>query len=151
MSRMKSGSRTDTGARADIDELYARGERRNIALQTLKVQTLTVQTLVFAAEVDNGDSGAAATIDWTAGNKQAITLTGTPNAVLAFDSPPGVGNFLLRLIQGAGGSHTVSWPATVKWVGGSTPTLSTGAGDVDIASFYFDGTTYYGVASLDFS
>jgi hypothetical protein len=44
---------------------------------------------------------------------------------------------------------------TLYWVGGGTdetgePTLSTGVNDVDIISFYFDGTNYYGVASLGF-
>ncbi|MBC8437046.1 hypothetical protein H8D85_01835 [bacterium] len=49
------------------------------------------------------------------------------------------------------GGHTITWDNNVKWAGGTAPTLSTGANAIDILSFYFDGTTYYGVASLDFS
>ena len=43
--------------------------------------------------------------------------------------------------------------STVKWPGGSAPTLSTGANAVDIISFYWDNDnhTAYGVASLNFS
>tara|TARA_R100001594_G_scaffold150136_1_gene210157 strand:- start:906 stop:1661 length:756 start_codon:yes stop_codon:yes gene_type:complete len=43
--------------------------------------------------------------------------------------------------------------STVKWPGGSPPTLSTGADAVDIISFYWDNDnhTAYGVASLNFS
>ena len=43
--------------------------------------------------------------------------------------------------------------STVKWAGGSAPTLSTGANAVDIMSFYWDNDnhTAYGVASLNFS
>jgi len=43
--------------------------------------------------------------------------------------------------------------STVKWAGGSAPTLSTGANAVDIISFYWDNDnhTAYGVASLNFS
>tara|TARA_R100001463_G_scaffold3320_3_gene13609 strand:+ start:2873 stop:3763 length:891 start_codon:yes stop_codon:yes gene_type:complete len=43
--------------------------------------------------------------------------------------------------------------STVKWAGGSAPTLSTGANAVDIISFYWDNDNYtaYGVASLNFS
>tara|TARA_R100000655_G_scaffold23917_2_gene48019 strand:- start:12177 stop:13403 length:1227 start_codon:yes stop_codon:yes gene_type:complete len=49
--------------------------------------------------------------------------------------------------QGAGNE------STVKWAGGSAPTLSTGANAVDIISFYWDNDnhTAYGVASLNFS
>ena len=49
--------------------------------------------------------------------------------------------------QGAGNE------STVKWAGGSAPTLSTGANAVDIMSFYWDNDnhTAYGVASLNFS
>tara|TARA_R100001463_G_scaffold35362_7_gene77137 strand:- start:342 stop:1130 length:789 start_codon:yes stop_codon:yes gene_type:complete len=43
--------------------------------------------------------------------------------------------------------------STVKWAGGSAPTLSTGANAIDIISFYWDkdNEVAYGVASLNFS
>jgi len=43
--------------------------------------------------------------------------------------------------------------STVKWAGGSAPTLSTGGNAIDIISFYWDNDnhTAYGVASLNFS
>jgi hypothetical protein len=37
------------------------------------------------------------------------------------------------------------------WPGGTAPTLSTGNNDIDIVTFYYDGTNYFGVFSLDFS
>ena len=72
-------------------------------------------------------------------------------------------NVLLKLTQDGTGSRTVTnWKSfdqaggnagTVKWAGGSAPTLSTGANAIDIISFYWDNTnhTAYGVASLNFS
>ena len=107
------------------------------------------QTVYFASEVDNGDSGAADTIDWTAGNKQKSTLTG--NCTFTFSpEPSGPSNLTLKLKQDDTGSRTVTWPGDVKWAGGAAPTLSTGANDVDIISFYYDGTDFYGQAALDF-
>jgi len=106
-------------------------------------------TIVFTSEYDNGNSSTADTIDFGNGNKQKSTLTG--NVTYTFTAPGSVGNFLLVLVQDATGSRTATWPATVKWPGGTAPTLSTGNGEIDIVSFYYDGTNYYGQAGLNFS
>jgi len=106
-------------------------------------------TVTFSAEVNNGDSGAAATIDWSAGQKQRITLTAT--CTFTFTDPIGPSNILIVLVQDAGGTNGVNWPGTVNWTLGTPPSLTAAGGSVDIVSFYFDGTNYYGVASLSFS
>ena len=102
----------------------------------------------FNIEYDNGNSSTADTIDWNNGNKEKSTLTG--NCTYTFTSPSGPCNLTFKVIQDATGSRTVTWPATVKWGAGTAPTLSTAANSIDIVTFYFDGTNYYGVASLDF-
>ena len=55
--------------------------------------------------------------------------------------------------DGAGGAYTVTWPGSVKWPGGSTPTISTGNGAVDVVSMftYDSGTTWYASIAQDFS
>jgi len=106
-------------------------------------------TAFFDDEIDNGNSGAADTIDWTKGNKQLSTLTGV--CTFTFTPPGGKCNLILRLVQDATGSRTVTWPAAVKWSAGAAPTLSTTANAVDIIAFYYNGTNYYGQASLNFS
>ncbi len=103
----------------------------------------------FDAEVDNGNSGTADTIDWTAGNKQKSTLT--DDVTFTFTDPSGPANLILKLVQDATGSRTVTWPAEVLWPEGTAPTLSTAANAVDIVSFYFDGTNYFGQGALNFS
>lgn len=107
------------------------------------------KTAYFDAEVDNGDSGAADTIDWTKGNKQKSKLTN--NCTFTFTAPGGQCNLILKLIQDDTGSRTVTWPASVKWPQGNAPTLTTDADAVDIVAFYYDGVSYYGMASLKFS
>ena len=67
-------------------------------------------------------------------------------------------NLLLKIAQGDGGSNTITWAVTsgtIYWAGGGVlntdePTLTTTDDKTDILTFYFDGTNYFGVASLDF-
>jgi len=103
----------------------------------------------FSTEVADGNSGSAFTVAWPTGSKHTLTLTA--NATLTFTAPVGGCNLLLRLVQDATGTRTVTWPATVKWAGAAAPTLSTAANAVDIIAFYWNGTNYYGVASLNFA
>jgi len=58
---------------------------------------------------------------------------------------------LLTLIQDATGSRSITWPATVKWAEGTAPTLSTAAASVDIVTFFFNGTNYYGSLAKGFA
>jgi len=91
------------------------------------------------------------TVDWGAGNKATVTLTGNVGT-MAFTNPAKVSNLLLKIVQDATGSRLVTaWDADVKWVGGVAPTLTTTANAIDVISFYFDGTNYFGVASLAFA
>jgi hypothetical protein len=106
-------------------------------------------TLCFAQVVANGNSGAAETVNWNSGAKQKTTLTA--NCTFTFTAPPGVANLVLFLTQDGTGSRTATWPATVKWAGAAAPVLSTAAGATDIVSFIWDGTNYWGVASLNFA
>src|ERR1700690_4611835 len=89
----------------------------------------------------------APTIDWTTGAVHSGTLN--VNATFTFTAPIGVARLALKLTQGTGG-QTATWPAAVKWAGSAAPTLSTGAGAIDWVTFIYDGTNYWGVASLNF-
>jgi hypothetical protein len=106
------------------------------------------ETVVFDTEYDNGNSGAAATIDWTNGNKQKLVLSA--NSVLSFAHPFGICTVTLKVQQDGVGSRTVTWPPSVKWASGTAPTLTTTADGIDIIAFYWDGLDYYGSAVLDF-
>lgn len=103
----------------------------------------------YFTETDNGNSGTADTIDWTLSNKQKSTLTG--NCTFTFTAPAGPCSLILKLVQDGTGSRTVTWPAAVHWSGGTAPTLTTTLNKVDIISFYYDGTTYFGNSSLNFT
>ncbi len=104
---------------------------------------------IYFTEYDNGNSGTSKTVDWAAnGHKQKITMTG--DCTFTFTAPAGPCNLLLKKIQDGTGSRVPTWPAAVKWPGGTKPVHS-GASKTDVVSFYYDGTNYYGVANMDFS
>lgn len=100
------------------------------------------QIILFSAEYDNGNSGAAKTIDWNNGNKQKLTLTDNVTLTFTAPDPTGVGHFQLKLIQDATGSRTVAWP-TIKTSGGVFPSIASAAAAETIISIYYDGTNYY--------
>lgn len=113
-----------------------------------EVQDIEVTGEAYAdAEVDDGNSSTADTIDFTTGNFHKSTLT--DNVTYTFTAPSGATTLVFKLVQDGTGSRLATWPATVKWSGGTAPTLTTAAASIDIISFYYDGTSYYGSPILD--
>ncbi len=102
----------------------------------------------FTLQTATGDG--TTTIDWKDGNKFKFTF-GAFNETFTFTAPTKVGAFQLILVQDSTGSRTATWPTSVKWSGGTAPTLTTAANSVDIVSFLYDGTNYYATSSLNFS
>jgi hypothetical protein len=61
----------------------------------------------------------------------------------------GVGNYLLKIVNG--GLATLTWASesgSVYWPGGTEPDLTSSG--TDIVSMYFDGSSWYCQAALDF-
>jgi hypothetical protein len=88
------------------------------------------------------NSSTAITLALTNGTVQIITLTG--NATITMPTATSGKSFILLLKQDATGSRTVTW-STVKWPGGTAPTITSTASKQDIFSFFADGTNWYGV------
>ena len=99
----------------------------------------------------------AVSINWTLGNKYHLLMENNSTVTFA-TNPTNPCNLLLKVQQGNGGSKVITWAVTsgtIYWPGGGIldtdkPTLTTADDETDILSFYFDGTNYFGVASLGF-
>ena len=99
----------------------------------------------------------AVSINWNSGNKYHLLLENSSTVTFA-TNPTNPCNLLLKVAQGNGGSKVITWAVTsgtIYWAGGGVlntdePTLTTTDDKTDILTFYFDGTNYFGVASLDF-
>lgn len=88
---------------------------------------------------------ASATIDLTAGGHHQLTLQANVTSLTISNGADGM-LFMLRVVQDATGSRTVTWPASVKWAGGVAPTLTTTANGVDVFFFLCMGGNFFEVS-----
>ena len=101
-------------------------------------------------------SSGAVTFDCETGNSFDITLTEDVTSI-TLSNPPASGNYgeiVIEFVQDGTGGRTVSgWPASVKWPGGTAPTITSDANAVDkvVLSTRDGGTTWLGDYSQDYS
>lgn len=111
--------------------------------------TSTVLANQYANTIQTLTDGATTTWDGDLGGQAIWTIGGT-GRTLTITNPKAGAFYTLKLIQGSGGSKTITtYPTNTKWSGGTAPTLTTTAGAVDIISFWYDGTNYNAMYSLD--
>ena len=94
-------------------------------------------------------SGTTPSVDCEAGNVFALSTTG--NTTFTFSNPPATGTAYGMLIKlTAGGTHTITWPASVDWAGGTAPDAPA-SGETDVLGFitHDGGTTWYGFLAGD--
>lgn len=155
---------------ADISDLTATAAELNYvsgvtsAIQTqldAKLETIDIST--YTGDVDiTGElivdsynetyvalSGTTPTVDCEAGNMFALSTTG--NTTFTFSNPPASGTgygFTLKLT--AGGTHTITYPASVDWAGATAPDAPA-SGETDVLVFitHDGGTTWYGFQAGD--
>ncbi len=137
------------------DTLYGDIANHNIGIGTTSIDTklevngLAMTNLFVSKAFYSNTSATNVTIDWNNSNEQKITLA--HNVTFAFTAPTnGVGTLSLMLTQDGTGSRTATWPASVKWPGGTAPTLSTAAGYVDVISCVYEASTYLCQIGFDF-
>ena len=86
-------------------------------------------------------SSSSLSVNLATSINQFITLHDTLST-FTFTAPPPDGYVVrFKLTQSNGGSHTVTWPASVQWPGGSPPTLTTTNGQADFIQCLYDATT----------
>jgi hypothetical protein len=102
------------------------------------------------AEGHTALSGTNPTVSLSSGGSFSLVLSG--NTTFTFANPPttGASGFSVAITQDAGGSgFTVTWPASVRWPGGSAPDLTATANKSDAFVFSTSdgGTTYTGLVA----
>lgn len=109
--------------------------------QTLTNKTLTNPTVTNYTETQNtANTGASITINLADGTVENLTLTAT--TTITMPTAAAGKSFIIYLKTGTGG-YSVTW-STVKWPGGTAPSVTTTASRMDIYSFFSDGTNWYG-------
>jgi len=93
-------------------------------------------TVAATGATETVDVSAARTYDLTLDDDCTLTLSGATTAEAWYVT--------LLLRQDGTGGRTVTWPGSVEWPGGVTPTLSTAANAVDVFTlFTLDGGTLW--------
>lgn len=146
----KGSGEVKVGANAVVDaedigtsvQAYdANTAKTDVAQEYTKSQSFDATTLTDGA-----------TINWNAEDNQVCKVTLGGNRTMAAPTNLKDGaTYILRVIQDATGTRTITWNSVFKWPGGTAPTLSTGNGAIDIITFVSDGTNLYGTAQLNFS
>jgi hypothetical protein len=93
-------------------------------------------------------ASSSTSIDLSTGNVFTINLSA--NITSLTTSNAAVGTYLIKFVQDATGSRTVSFPAAWKWAGGVAPTLTTSASKLDIVTLVYDGTLFYATIVKNF-
>ena len=111
-------------------------------------QTLTNKTITAVKETKTAPaiSTGTLTLDCSTGNVFSVTLNANVTT-LSFTNVPATGTaYALTLSLVANGTaFTVTWGASVKWPGGTAPTLTstTGKADTFVLTTWDGGTTWY--------
>jgi hypothetical protein len=95
-------------------------------------------------------TGTTPSVSMNAGGSFSLVLSG--NTTISFADAPATGasGFSLAVTQDASGSgYTVTWPASVKWPGGSAPELTATADKTDAFVFTTSdaGVSYVGLVA----
>ena len=149
-----SASSIETAAIADLN-ITAPKMANTLAIMNVTQMNTSVQNVVVfnATHIALGKVAGTATINTQQGTYFSANTTGACTWTFAGgpDSSKATA-FTLELTSGGGMQNTYSqtWPAAVKWAGGSAPTLTQGETKVDVLVFITDdgGTTWRGAVSI---
>ena len=126
-----AGTNTFTGSQNLQDNELIRAKLRDYS-ETVSSPTISAGTLVLNLETSN---------IFTVSLNAAITT-------LTISNPPasGSGGSFTLIFTADGTPRSVTWPASIKWAGGTTPTITSTSGKVDSFAFFTSdgGTTWQG-------
>ena len=114
-----------------------------MSLKSTLAETVISDGGVYVTPVTHTPSGGGtATLDLNDSSNHNITMP-AGNITIAIANEQVGQKFLVRILQDGVGSRTVTWFDTIKWAGGSAPTLTATADKADTFVFTVTGTDAY--------
>lgn len=127
------------------DTLVGRATTDTLTNKTLTTPTITKPVMDAtnpSAQTYSPSAAATATLDCSLGNEHRITMP-AGNITIAVSNDTNAQKFIVSILQDATGSRTVTWFSTIRWAGGTTPTLTTTASKRDTFGFIRTGSGTY--------
>ena len=129
------------------------GDDGNIGISNSTPQhKLDVSGALYSRLVTVTDA-ASTTVNWNSGNIQSLILN-TSNTTITLTNGQAGAEYKLILAQDATqdatGGRTITWPTSIKWMGGIAPTLTSNASSTDLVSLLYDGSYYLGSYGLNY-
>lgn len=120
------------------------------AVQTLTNKSLTTPTITKpvlnatnpTAQTYAPSASGTTTLDLSLANQHFITMP-AGNITIALSNDTNNQTFIVSITQDSVGSRTVTWFTTIRWAGGSPPTLTTTANARDYLGFVRTGSGTY--------
>lgn len=147
-----AGDSTTTGANTIVIGANADASSATVSNEITLGNSSITRFRIPAAGIDNTSAaltGTTPSVD--VGARDTYTLTTSGNTTFTFTGAPSSGQVgTFSLIITAGGTHTLTWPASVDWAGGTAPDAPA-SGEKDIYTFMTvdGGTTWYGFLAGD--
>jgi hypothetical protein len=92
-------------------------------------------------------SGSTTSIDLSTDQATLFRVSVGASTTLTFSNPT-QGKSWTVITTNSGSGYTITWGNSVKWAGGITPPRTTASGAVDIWTFYYDNSVYYGSLAI---
>jgi hypothetical protein len=109
---------------------------------TNKVVTDADPRVARAIQTSTPAGAATDTLDLSTGSVKHITMP-AGNITIALSNGTIGQCFIIRILQDSVGSRTVTWFTTIRWAGGTAPTLTTTANKADTFGFEITGANTY--------
>jgi hypothetical protein len=142
-----AGSALTTGGENIIIGFGANASSATVSNEITLGNTSINRFRVPGAGIDNTSAALSGTTPSAdVGARDTYTLTTSGNTTFTFTGAPSSGQVgTFSLIITAGGAHTITWPTSVDWAGGTAPDApASGAKNIYTFTTIDAGTTWYG-------
>jgi hypothetical protein len=102
-----------------------------------------INSTVYRETYSDLATGGSATLDLTTANNFRRQFNGTATITIS-NAPTSPIGFGFTFVVVNAGAYSITWPVSIKWVGGTAPILTSSGTDVLVFYTYNGGTTYYG-------